>query len=139
MFWLELAKGARAVRFSTRANVRTGEGVNMYFSSITSWDHEDSLRRIGYNLLFLAKAINRFGRVSGAKEFINKRYWGCQKEFSWVLFRRLFKNQSLEFATIKRLIGERKAMVVTLPLAFCAAALRRPKGSGSAQPEGPAV
>lgn len=129
MFWLDLAKSARAVRFSSRTNVATGEGVNMYFSSLTSWDHPDAVRRIGFNLLFLARAIRRFGGVGQVRTIMRERYWSCQKEFAWVWVRRMLKTRSIDLAPVRLVVGERGALALTLPVAFLAALWRRPQGT----------
>ncbi len=129
MFWLDLANGARAVRFSRRANVATGEGVNMYFSSLASWDHPDAVRRIGFNLLFLARAIRRFGRIAQVRTVMRERYWSCQKEFAWVWVRRMLKTRSIDLLPVRLVIRERGSLAVSLPLAFFAALWRRPQGA----------
>lgn len=128
MFWLDLANGARAVRFSTRANVATGQGVNMYISTMGSWDHPDAARRIGYNLLFLARAANRFASGPEARSLIGERYWSCQKEFAWVSARNLMKTRSVDTTVARALVGERQSILVTLPMAFVASIFRRPRG-----------
>ena len=127
MFWLDLANKARAVRFSRRANVATGEGVNMYFSSLMSWDHPDAARRIGYNVLFLARATNRFGKVRNAKAVMHQRYWAWQKEFAWVSVRKMVRDRNVDLSTVLDLVRERKSLAVTLPLAFAASIVRRPQ------------
>jgi succinoglycan biosynthesis protein ExoW len=129
MFWLDLAEGARAVRFSRHANVATGEGVNMYFSSLKSWDHPDAARRIGFNLLFLARATGRFGKVDRARALMRDRYWACQKEFAWVWVRHALMTRSIDLDPVRSVVKERRSLLATLPLAFLAAALRRPHGA----------
>lgn len=126
MFWLELASRARCVRFSRVATVTTGRGVNIYISSIFSWDHPDAARRLAANVLFNACAVSRFRENRQYRGVMQASHWHSQREFAWVWARKAVKEKKVELGLIADLIRQHKMHLMTLPLAFLSSILSRP-------------
>lgn len=125
MFWLDIASRARKVRFLREANVRCGEGVNIYYSSL-SWDHPDASRRLANILKFFEKLRKRFDLSESDEASLRRRNWALQKMLAWVWTRRLLKTRRLDLAALSPAIEERRSLIFSLPLALLASIFSRP-------------
>jgi succinoglycan biosynthesis protein ExoW len=111
MFWLQLSKTARIVRLSTKKDVETGKGVNMFASSM-DWSHPQAADRTAAIVLFYLKIKKTFGRDKRTRVMLRRRIVQPDAEFSQVWLRKFLKNPFESIRIIWPLVKTR----VTTPL-----------------------
>jgi succinoglycan biosynthesis protein ExoW len=115
MFWLQLSKVARAVRFTTEKDVATGRGENMYAASI-DWSHPDAARRTAATIRFLIAIKATFDLDAVARASLAQRLRRYEAEFVQIWIRKLFRAPLAAITVLIPLFRLKPSLALILPL-----------------------
>jgi succinoglycan biosynthesis protein ExoW len=99
LFFLELARAARAVHLSTAIGAHCGAGVSIFHSAL-SWDHPDAPMRFANSLLLWSLVDRRFTLRPDERRLVRQRIKGFRRGYLFMALRFLARRHHFHHASL---------------------------------------
>jgi len=107
LFWIHLAKAARALCFSTHAGVSCGRGVNVYYSTL-NWDRPGVITRVGNQLMLWLLLTREIAETESEKSIARRQVERYGRALGYLFVRAVARGRPREdeiFKALRRRYG----------------------------------
>ncbi|KFG70316.1 glycosyltransferase family A protein [Microvirga sp. BSC39] len=134
LFWFSLCKVARRVVFTTEVGVICGSGVNIFHSTLTSWDHPNTPSRFAFQMMLWSYVDGRFELSPEEQAIVRSKIADFERGFSYIWLRALLKTGRANISLL-RILRERLGWQPWRIIPSAAGAIRRRLARGQMFPE----